>query len=297
MDKNGFVIVDGYLVSYKGLMKAIEIPEDVTIICGDAFMNSDIHRIVVGKGVKRIEANAFHCCGSLKEIVLPDKIEIAGEIVNKCNQLKRIFANPDTIGEKYAIERGFAVAPCACLDQEWYISEGKVIKCFLQNEKEIVVPNGVKCIGPRVFENYRKLVSIKMPESVCNIDTKAFRKCISLESVCIPENVLSLGGCAFESCIKLKNIVLPSSLKVIWGNCFNGCTSLEEVIILDGCTTLHGLSFANCKSLKKISIPASVSFIQDNAFLGCSPNLELYVQKGSFALEFAIAKHMNYITI
>ena len=296
--ENIFVINDGQLDSYNGKMHTVEIPEQVVVIKEHSFSNnSDVHRIVVGQNVKRIESNAFHGCGSLKEIVLPDGLESVGEIIIKCNQVKWIFANPGTVGEKYAVAHGIPVVPCACLDQEWYISNGKVLKCFLHRETSVVIPAGVNGIGPQVFESFRKLVSIKIPDSVSYVGTKAFRKCTSLESVILPGNVSSLGGCAFEECINLKEITLPTSVDVIWGNCFNGCISLKEIVVPKGCSTIHGLAFANCKALRRIAIPASVTFIQYNALSGCSTNLVLFVQEGSVAHEFAEKNHLNFVLV
>ena len=219
-----FVISEGRLVSYSGTSDIVEVPDQVVVIGENSFFHSDVHRIVVGKNVKRIETNAFRCCGTLKEIVLPDGIEFIGEMINKCNQLKWIFSNPGTTGEIYAINHGISVVPRECLDREWYISVHKILKCFLNKEKTIAMPVEVTYIGPRVFENCRKLESIMLPDSVCRIGTKAFRKCTSLGNVVIPDNVSCLDGCAFESCTSLKNIKLPASLEVIWGNCFNDCS-------------------------------------------------------------------------
>lgn len=291
---DAFVISEGRLVSYNGTSDIVELPDQVVIVGENSFFNSDVHRIVVGKNVKRIESNAFRCCGTLKEIVLPDGIEFIGEMINKCNQLKWIFSNPGTAGEAYAVNHGISVVPRECLDQEWYISNGKVLKCFLKNEKTIALPAGIVCIGPQVFENFRKLESVNIPNSVCRIGTKAFRKCTSLGRVDIPDNVSHLDGCAFESCTSLKDITLPASLEVIWGNCFNNCISLREIVVPKGCTAIHGLAFANCKALRTIIIPASVSSIQDNAFSGCSSNLVAIVQADSFALEFAKEHHLGY---
>lgn len=290
-----FVINEGRLISYNGTMNTVEIPSHVSVIGENSFSNSNVHRIIIGKNVKQIESNAFHCCGSLKEIVLPDEIEFIGEMTNKCNQLKWIFSNPGTVGEEYAINHNMSVVPCSCLDQVWYISRGKVIKCFLKNERVITLPSGVISIEPLVFAGFCKLVSFIFSESVSNIGNKAFKRCTSLESIIIPDNVSSIGACTFESCIKLKNVTLPSSLEVLWGNCFNGCTSLREIVIPEGCKEINGLVFANCTDLRTVKIPMSVAFIQDNAFLGCSSKLELQVQEGSFALEYAKENNLNYI--
>lgn len=292
-----FVISEGRLVSYNGTSDIVELPDQVVIVGENSFFNSAVHRIVVGKNVKRIESNAFRCCGTLKEIVLPDGIEFIGEMINKCNQLKWIFSNLGTAGEAYAIDHGISVVPRECLDQEWYISNGKILKCFLKNEKTIALPVGVTYIGPRVFENFRKLESILLPDSVCRIGTKAFRKCTSLESVVIPDNVSWLDRCAFESCTSLKDIKLPASLEVIWGNCFSDCISLKEIVVPEGCKRISGSAFANCKALRRIAIPASVTFIQDSALSGCSTNLVLLVQEGSVAHEYAEKNHLNFVLV
>ena len=290
-----FVIRQGRLISYNGMMKTVVIPDSVIVVGEKAFFNSEVHRIIVGNNVKQIESNAFHCCGSLKDIVLPDGIEFIGEPFYKCNQLKYIFANPGSKGEEFAISHGISVVDCSCQDQEWYISNGKILRCFLQRERVIALPVGVTCIGPRVFENFRRLVSINIPDSISIIGSKAFRNCASLESIVIPDKVSSLDACVFESCVSMAKITLPSSLEAIWGNCFNGCIALEDLVIPEGCKKILGLAFANCKTLRSITIPPSVSHIQDNTFSGCDSRLELNVREGSYALEYAKENRLNFV--
>lgn len=152
-----FVINDGQLISYNGKAHTVEIPRQVVVIGENSFFNNaEVHRIIVGENVKRIESSAFHGCGALKEIVLPDRLESVGEIIKKCNQVKWIFSNPSTVGEKYATEHGTPVVPCECLDQDWYISNGKVLRCFLKSEKAIALPADVHTLDHeylKIFAN------------------------------------------------------------------------------------------------------------------------------------------------
>ena len=59
----------------------------------------------------------------------------------------------------------------------------------------------VSRIGTKGFENYHRLTSITIPNSVTDIGVAAFLGCISLKSITIPNSMTSIGMSTFCGCI------------------------------------------------------------------------------------------------
>ena len=98
---------------------------------------------------------------------------------------------------------------------------------------EVVIPEGVKEIGWRVFEHCTKLKSVKIPDSVVEIGSSAFLGCKSLTSVIIPDSVTKIGSDAFSGCTSLTSVTIPDSVTTIGGWAFYRCFSLEKIVTPD----------------------------------------------------------------
>ena len=64
----------------------------------------------------------------------------------------------------------------------------------------MVLSNGLERIGDTAFGKCSSLATIKIPESVIEIEPYAFSRCYSLESVVIPQNVNIMGRSIFFDC-------------------------------------------------------------------------------------------------
>ena len=170
--------------------------------------------------------------------------------------------------------------------------------------KSVDLPNGLKNIGDRAFEDCSNLTSITIPSSVTNIGIGAFSGCSNLTSVTIPNNVTSIEQAAFSDCTSLTSITIPDSVTSIDNLAFFRCISLTSVHITDlaawcniyprdvvltsggnlylngelltsvtlpnNVTEISAWSFANCSSLTTVTIPSSVADIGYRSFYDCS---------------------------
>lgn len=103
---------------------------------------------------------------------------------------------------------------------------------------------------------------------VTKIGYRAFRKS-KFSAVTIPETVTEIEDRAFSDCKQLKEIRLPRNLQDLGEYTFSGCTKLSSVYFSQRLTSLEEGTFKNCISLKKISLPASVRRIEESAFYNC----------------------------
>ncbi len=70
------LIINGLLVDGTSAAGAVEIPEGVTAVLGNAFyMNTKLESVSIPEGVTTIGANAFSGCSALQTAVLPESLE------------------------------------------------------------------------------------------------------------------------------------------------------------------------------------------------------------------------------
>ena len=143
-------------------------------------------------------------------------------------------------------------------------------------------------LGEHSFSSLVKLISVKMPNSVKQINA-AFQYCTNLTSVVLPEKLNRLDdsftecfnlknvefkSCqsikgAFSSCSSLRSVMLPSNLTILGEGCFSG-SGLDSIIIPSNVEEIGASAFSSCNDLKYVSFPPSVKRINDLAFSDCS---------------------------
>ena len=70
--------------------------------------------------------------------------------------------------------------------------------------------------------------------------------------VFIPDSVTDIEGKAFYHNNNIRTVIIPDSIKSIAAEAFSGCTSLEAIDISSAVTDIGEYAFAGCTSLKKI---------------------------------------------
>ena len=70
----------------------------------------------------------------------------------------------------------------------------------------VVVPPGVETIAFGAFQNYSRIYSLKLPDTVTSVEAHAFANCGTLASVALSANLTSIGVGAFEACRELTSV-------------------------------------------------------------------------------------------
>jgi len=158
------------------------------------------------------------------------------------------------------------------------ISNGYLKSVILKNnEKEVIIPEGVRIISEHAFLGCAHLEKVTIPSSVISIYKDAFSHCEGLKEIYIPDSVTFIGESAFGECKKLKKVRLPNNLEVIEDSMFYGCESLEEVIFPLNLLKIEDSAFRDCTALEKVDIPDSVNFINYGAFEDCESLKEVHL--------------------
>ena len=86
---------------------------------------------------------------------------------------------------------------------EFVIINGVLYK-YNGNESRVVIPNGVRQIKTKAFDECKKVFKIEIPNSVETISSLAFLDCNRLELINIPNNVQYIGFAAFAQMVQVK---------------------------------------------------------------------------------------------
>lgn len=151
-------------------------------------------------------------------------------------------------------------------------------------------------IGYKAFAADMALKDAEIPESVKIIRSRAFQNCIHLESVQLPSGLEHLGACVFRGCGSLKNIGISQGKKytVVNGMLINkerktliraqNEPTRSELQIPGEIAEVESFAF-DSSPVKMIRIPKSTRVLAQNSFQGCV-NLERFAvdpQNSEFA--------------
>ena len=147
--------------------------------------------------------------------------------------------------------------------------------------KDFVIKDGVlkKYVGDEV--------NVIVPDEVKEIGTSAFKECKKIETIVLPDGLETIGGRAFLKCFNLKTINLPQSLQKVGIEVFQDCHSLEELIFPEH-TCLTRCPIDNCWNLKTVVFP-SVYKGERKFITGC--NKLAFIVAPGIAIDFFDAKY------
>lgn len=232
----------------------IELPEGVTTIERMAFEDCEnLVSVKLPDSVKVIERYAFAGCKSLANINIPKLVEkIGADVFKGCDELNiGLVCNSDN-SVCFGWKKGGSTCPESIVIPEGVktIHERAFDDCY--NLKEVVFPSSLKNIEESAFRYCANLVSIQLPDSLEKISYYAFSKCKRLERVSFGAELTKIADNAFENCKLLSDVVFPSKLKSIGEECFRGCESLTKIKLLDVIDSVGKCAFADCINLAEV---------------------------------------------
>lgn len=186
---------------------AINLPEGLTKIGGNAFRNTRITQIKIPSTVKEIGNYAFSMCSNLKSIEIPGSVSTLPEsLFVRCTALESVIINEGVTSAQYAVFND-----CMSLKRvEFPESMTSISSTLFMNCAVEYVKLGANITTMRPFYTCKKLTEVVMPDNLTEIDTNAFFFATALTKITIPAKVTSIAKRAFEGCSALKNIeMLP----------------------------------------------------------------------------------------
>ena len=236
-------------------LEEITLPSTFCRIGEWAFYNSGIKSVVfTGDECATIEYMAFFNT-KLSEAHISN-VSVIGDMAFYGTQLKEVVFgdNLKSIGD-YA----FYATPLKKVEFGANL-ESVGVHAFYMTEIESVDLSkvaGLKSID-YTFSDCKKLVSVKLPQTLEEIGDEVFKGCTMLENIELPQALETIGKAAFYGCSRLKALDFPASLKNVHGGAFNGCESLTS-LEFPSKVWLHLWDYKSivdgCNNLKMVKLP------------------------------------------
>lgn len=223
---DGKVLADRAYYGYQNL-SSIDLPEGMEEIGEFSFARSSLQTVAVPEGVTSIGYGAFYHCDQLTEVQLPSTItHIAPKAFDYTGWVENFMAEGDS---------------------DFLVAGDGILIAYRGNSEHVVIPEGIRQIGPEVFQGHSEITSISMPDSLEIIGEAAFAQCGNLTELIGMSGVRVIRDRAFYHC-PLNQVVLPDSLASLGLGAF-ARESRGGVVLLEGQIPLYGEEFsANRKS-------------------------------------------------
>lgn len=180
------VISDKVMQSSFDRPEHIVFPDSLEEICEQSQWRG-VKQVDVNNKLRVIGSNCFAGSEELKEIYLPDSLEIVEDHAFMGSGLNNISI-PGSVKEiKY-----FSFGRC-------------------ENLESVDLREGVEIISESAFEGCKSLKNVSLPNTLKSIGYRAFALCESLESIIIPSSVKEIDEEAFAGCGEIKIITNTNS--------------------------------------------------------------------------------------
>lgn len=254
-------------------LKAIDIPDSVKTIGKWAFSGcrNSSNKIIIPKGVTRIEEYAFHACNSLRSIIIPDSVTFIGNFAfSECSNLSDVVI-PENVTEigKFAFQSCYGISSINIPNRITAISPSTF--AFCQNLQSVNIPNSITVIGDSAFRNCTRLNNVTIPDSVKIIDKYAFDKCVNaFDSITIGKNIEYVADYAFANLGELDTLTIENkktsdiAVSAFYNDTFKNLEVADTVEEID--TPL----LSGNKNFASVGLGSNITNITDNAFFGNS---------------------------
>ncbi len=187
-------------------LKKVVIPGNVKVIESSAFSASSIEEVIVEDGVEEIGVEVFAGCRKLKSVTLPVSFERKKDyrfssLFRGCRELERVRLGNDN--ETYYCNGSVLLEK----ETRTVIDGWGIDQCYVGNG---FVRLKAKKIGRRAFEGHELLAKVTLPETLEEIETRAFYDCNSLRLIeCKAQVPPVLADDAFATSKRMHDHTLP----------------------------------------------------------------------------------------
>lgn len=282
-------------------LKKITIPKNVTKIAQSAFEGCvNLTSVKLSSDTTAIGTKAFKDCTGLTSFTIPNKVtlirqqafdgckniktfnisknvnEIGKNVFINCTNLKSI--NVDKNNKKYATVNGSLynkkknnlIAYPGGRTSSYKVSKGTK---YIGNQsfsgatvKKVVLPNTVKNIGYKAFENCKNLNNITIPSSVSFIDAKVFDNTKYYNtSKYWYKGQLYVANCVVDSKEDIKSADLKSGTRLIAKEAYYNRKNLKSVKLSNKLQYINDRAFLNCNKVKSAVLPKSIKYVGKKA--------------------------------
>lgn len=194
-----YTLVDGKVVAdraYYGSqsLEELTLPAGTEEIGEFSFARSSLLSVIIPEGVTGIGYGAFYHCDQLQEVQLTDTVTYIAP---------KAFAYTGWVEDFYKAGTS-----------DFLIAGDGILIAYRGDDTQVTVPEGVRQIGPEVFQGHTEITSVALPDSLEIIGEAAFADCSSLTEVTGMSQVRVIRDRAFYHC-PLSYVVLPDTVETV----------------------------------------------------------------------------------
>lgn len=261
-------IVEGVLTFVEPNVTSLVLPKNVTKISKNLFRSSKITEITLNEGLTDIGEQAF-AWSAITKINFPQSLKnIETAAFYGCENLKELDLRKTSmtkvVHETFALNTNLVSLklPAFANEIEFQAFMGAT------SLKELELPEGLLKIGNEAFRG-NGLVNLKLPNSICYMDQRAFYQSGELLTVETFGNVpaenngiesYKMESSTFERCPKLIHFEIPKGVQIIGQNTISGSPNLQTMTIPNTVKAINFNAFAN-SGLKTVTIEGTVPAI------------------------------------
>ncbi len=265
-----YEIVSGYLYSYNGADKLLQIPANLGITtighyleqtAGPFYQNTNITTAIIPSGVTTIGLASFYGCTNLTTLFLPATLETIGESAfYGCTRLKNVYWYTEAYWDDDFNAYTFVN------------DSGERVRCFTDTGEVVGgFEYGTDCTAKNINVRAQAFYMCSAMESfdlshATAIYSQAFSFCRGLKKLDV-SNVSYSETYAFGNCTGVTEII-TSEKTAVGDGMFYANTALESVDIY--ASRLGNQAFSDCSKLKNVNICNDISVIGARAFYNCS---------------------------
>ena len=201
--------------------------------------------------VTGIDNHAFAGCSDLNSVVVPETVVTIGD--DAFQGVNKVYYAGAAEGSPWG---ALAVSATAISSDDFeFQDEAKtIVKKYIGNGGDVIIPEGVVTIGRSAFESKSNVKSVTFPTSLVTLDYGAFWGCYNLRKISLPYGVKNIESYAFYNCQSLEDFDLPESVETISSYAFQLCTKLTKMVIPAGTKKIAGGLFVFSKGMASLSV-------------------------------------------
>lgn len=204
-----------------------------------------------GIPLRKIGDDTFYKCNKMKSITIPNGVKVIGDgAFGNCSSLKHIDIPQSVKKVEYA---AFASTGFEKID--------------FSNTK-------ITSMDGRTFYDCKKLVEVKLSNTLTEIGSYSFEDCTKLKLVDLSNTKLTAIEMQFHGANNLEEVRFPNTLTTVGKLLFSfGADNMKSVDLSNTkVTTIEKWAFINCSSLTNVKLPDTLKSIGEYAFSGTNIN-------------------------
>lgn len=137
----------------------------------------------------------------------------------------------------------------------------------------IYIDDGITSIGNYAFQDFRKAVTLRLPNTLTRVGEYAFYGCVNLYWILdgnleqkLPDSLQIIEEGGFEACQSLVDLNMGEGVTYVGPYAFFGLMDMRNLTLSSNLQTIETYAFCGCYSLKSVIFPETLEYIGHRAF-------------------------------